>query len=188
MDLPNTNKERFLSHQKCAYHHSAVNMLTNLTQISKGVIPAIDTQLSNLNAKGATNNRKYLQIIIQAIIYLGRQGMPLRGHREKSGKLNYNETSVNEGNFKELLKSYCHLGGEETKVIFDNVPNNALYISTDIQNSIINICNNFIVEKLVTIVKKSAFFSVLADETTDISNQQQMSFYPYIKPGYLKNQ
>ncbi|CAK9289761.1 unnamed protein product [Gordionus sp. m RMFG-2023] len=88
-------------------------MLTNLTQIAKGMIPAIDTQLSNLKAKGAKNNRKYLQIIIQAIIYLGRQGMPLRGHREKSGKLDYNDTSVNEGNFKEFLKSYCHLGGDE---------------------------------------------------------------------------
>ncbi|CAK9289762.1 unnamed protein product, partial [Gordionus sp. m RMFG-2023] len=106
-------KEKFSSHEKCNYHQSSIKMLTNLTQIAKGMIPAIDTQLSNLKAKGAKNNRKYLQIIIQAIIYLGRQGMPLRGHREKSGKLDYNDTSVNEGNFKEFLKSYCHLGGDE---------------------------------------------------------------------------
>ncbi|CAK9291788.1 unnamed protein product [Gordionus sp. m RMFG-2023] len=168
-------KEKFSSHEKCNCHQNSIKMLTNLMQIAKGMIPAIDTQLSNLKAKGAKNNCKYLQIIIQAIIYLGRQGMPLRGHREKSGKLDYNDTSVNEDNFKELLKSYCHLGGDETKLIFDNVANNAIYISPDIQNEIINICNNLIVEKLIKIVNKSTFFSVLADETTDISNQQQMS-------------
>ncbi|CAK9292308.1 unnamed protein product [Gordionus sp. m RMFG-2023] len=76
-------KERFSFYQKCNYHQNSVNMLTNLTQTAKGVIPAIDTQLSNLKAKGATNNRKYLQIIIQAIIYLGKAGNAVKRPQRK---------------------------------------------------------------------------------------------------------
>ena len=48
---------------------------------------------------------------------------------------------------------------------------NSQYISPRMQNKIINICNDLILKRLVDSINRSRFFSVLADETTDISYQ-----------------
>ncbi|XP_065315206.1 52 kDa repressor of the inhibitor of the protein kinase-like [Gordionus sp. m RMFG-2023] len=44
-----------------------------------------------------------------------------------------------------------------------------------IQNEIIDVCNDLILRKVVANINKSPFFSVLADESTDISGIEQMS-------------
>ena len=45
----------------------------------------------------------------------------------------------------------------------------------EIQNEIISVCNELIMEQLVDSINRSRFFFVLADETTDISCQEQLS-------------
>lgn len=52
---------------------------------------------------------------------------------------------------------------------------NASYVSPKIQNEIISICNKLILEKLIVRIKKAEIFSVMCDETTDISTVEQMS-------------
>lgn len=44
-----------------------------------------------------------------------------------------------------------------------------------IQNEIIQSCNTILLRKLVNVINKSKCFSVLADETTDISTKEQLS-------------
>ena len=46
--------------------------------------------------KEVDENRRYLINIIETLIFLGRQGISFRGHRE-------NSVSLNKGNFLELL-------------------------------------------------------------------------------------
>ena len=41
-------------------------------------------------------NRQYLKNIVETLVFIGRQGISLRGHRE-------NEESLNKGNFLEFL-------------------------------------------------------------------------------------
>ena len=53
---------------------------------------------------------------------------------------------------------------------------NASYISKTSQNELIYCCGNFIKDALVEDIKESKFFSILADEASDCSNQEQMSF------------
>ena len=43
------------------------------------------------------------------------------------------------------------------------------------QNKIISICNDLILKRLVDSINRFRFFSVLADETTDISCQEQLT-------------
>ena len=43
------------------------------------------------------------------------------------------------------------------------------------QNEIISICNDLILKRLVDSINRSRFFSVLADETTNISCQEQLT-------------
>lgn len=49
------------------------------------------------------------------------------------------------------------------------------YISPCIQNEIISTCGDIILKKLVKEVNESRYFSVLADETTDISVKEQIT-------------
>jgi hypothetical protein len=51
----------------------------------------------------------------------------------------------------------------------------ALYVSWKIQNEILIVCNNLILKQLVKDINKSKAFTVLADETTDISNKDQLT-------------
>ena len=48
------------------------------------------------NKKIVDENREYVQNIVKTLIFLGRQGISLRGHHE-------NEVSLNRGKFLELL-------------------------------------------------------------------------------------
>lgn len=49
------------------------------------------------------------------------------------------------------------------------------YISPSIQNEIIGTCGDVILKKVVKEVNESGYFSVLADETTDISVVEQLT-------------
>jgi hypothetical protein len=48
------------------------------------------------------------------------------------------------------------------------------YLSPRIQNKIINICGDILLKKIVEKINLSKYFSVLADETTDISVCEQL--------------
>ncbi len=59
---------------------------------------------------------------------------------------------------------------------FEKAPKNATYRSKSVQNELIQCCADFIRNKLTTEIKKATYFSVLADEASDCSNKEQMSF------------
>ena len=52
---------------------------------------------------------------------------------------------------------------------------NASYISKTSQNDLISCCGQFITELVVRKIKENHFFSILADEASDCSNQEQLS-------------
>ena len=53
---------------------------------------------------------------------------------------------------------------------------NAKYLSPKIQNEIINICGSMIIEKIVSEVHESVPFSILADESPDVSAHEQCQY------------
>ncbi|XP_065321178.1 52 kDa repressor of the inhibitor of the protein kinase-like [Gordionus sp. m RMFG-2023] len=108
------------------------------------------------------------------MLEMGRQGLALRAHRISPGPLTLTSPSHNEGNFKELLKFLCNNNDNYLK-LFESSSKNATYLSPTIQNEIISICNQFILKEVSSKVKASPFFSVLADETSDIGNIEELS-------------
>jgi len=52
---------------------------------------------------------------------------------------------------------------------------NAIYTSPQIQNEIINISGTVIKDCIINDVKKAVAFSIMADETADISETEQLS-------------
>lgn len=79
----------------------------------------------------------------------------------------------NEGNFRAILK-YKTKDIESLKSHLESDTRNK-YLSPQIQNEIINICGDILTKKLVDKVNKSQCFSVMADETTDVSVSEQLT-------------
>lgn len=62
-----------------------------------------------------------------------------------------------------------------SKIIFKKAKKNALYTSPQIQNELINICGATIKDMIINDVKLAAAYSIMADETADISGKEQLS-------------
>lgn len=83
------------------------------------------------------------------------------------------ESNENEGNFRAILK-YKTKDIDYMKSYLETQSKNK-YISNRTQNEIIETCGDIILKKIVKIVNESGFFSVLVDETTDVSVKEQLT-------------
>jgi hypothetical protein len=90
-------------------------------------------------------NRQRLKPIIESIMFLGRQNIALRGHRDDGhlfsssffSDLSSKSTSItNEGNFRELLKFKISSGDTVLEQHLKSAHEKATYISYHIQNEL----------------------------------------------------
>lgn len=100
------------------------------------------------------------------------QNILLRGHRDDKFIISNNGDSdgniVNKGNFKALLKFRVDAGDKILEDHLLNAGHNATFISKTKHNELIQCCRDVIQKRIVKSVKASKFYSVTADETTDI--------------------
>ncbi|XP_017462320.1 PREDICTED: 52 kDa repressor of the inhibitor of the protein kinase-like, partial [Rhagoletis zephyria] len=75
----------------------------------------------------------------------------------------------------DLLKLTIHAGDSVLQQHFSESSARAKYTSPQIQNELINICGNIIREKIVSRAQKAIAYSILADESCDISGKEQLS-------------
>ena len=133
----------------------------------------IDNQLSNL----IKENRSKLKPIIETVIFLGRNGLPFRGHRDTSQYHpetgTYGEERV--GLFIECLSLRVKAGDTVLENHLKTCAKNASYVSKTTQNDLIKCCGDVILKRLAADIKNARYFSILADEARDSSNQEQMS-------------
>ena len=84
------------------------------------------------------------------------------------------DSCTNHGNFLALLHFRVQAGDQVLDEHLKTAAGNALYTSKTVQNEMITICGDIIREKLLKMVKKAGFFSVIADEATDVANDEQL--------------
>jgi predicted RNA-binding protein YlxR (DUF448 family) len=143
--------------------------------------------VSSQRANQVTDNRHRLKPIVETLIFLGRQNIPLRGHRDDGSLLDISESSVNEGNFRELLRFRVGAGDKVLENHLQTASSRATYISKRSQNSLLECCGKEILSRILQMVNESKFFSILFDETTDVSHTSQMSLIVrYIHEGCIR--
>ena len=82
-----------------------------------------------------------------------------------------------------LLESRISAGDTVLKDHFVNAPKNAMYISPDIQNQVIEVLGDHIRGKILRRVQKAQCFTIIADEVTDCSNKEQLCLaIRYVNP------
>lgn len=122
----------------------------------------VGTQLSKQYSINLVKNRRVLLKILSSIRYLARQALALRGHDNDE-----------DGNLLQLLK---HHGETDSGVLEWLDKKSSKYISPDSQNELIKIMSLRILRYLVAKFQKSKFVTVMIDETTDITNKEQVTF------------
>ena len=103
---------------------------------------------------------------IDCILFLLRQGLAFRGHNES-------ENSSNQGNFLELLRFLADHNEDIKDVVLKNVLENLKLTTPEIQKDIVTATSIETCNVIVTCLG-DAIFSVLIDESRDISTKEQM--------------
>jgi hypothetical protein len=146
----------FQAHQDSACHKTASAYQLIIPQC-RDVGELMDSQLTKRRA----TERKYLLKVIQCLRYLGRQGIALQG-------------SDGNDNLTQLLR----LLGTNDQNILNHLDGKTgyKYIHSDVQNEILNIMATLTLQEKLKVIQERRFFSIIADEGTDVSNKEQLSF------------
>ena len=105
--------------------------------------------------------RKYLLDVIRCLRYLARQGVALQGNNSND-------------NFTQLM---FLLGTKDENITAHlNRASGNKYTHHDIQNELLDIMARHVILSKLDDIRKNIFFSIMADEYTDISNKEQFSF------------
>ncbi|KAJ4432415.1 hypothetical protein ANN_21034 [Periplaneta americana] len=167
--------ETFNRHEKLQYHLNSVDTYTKLKSIEQGNEMPVSLQIDKARREQGNVNVQRILPIIKTVIFCGRQGIPLRGHKD-FGPFDFeNPPNHNEGNFRALLRERVDAGDDNLKSHLLVCGKNASYISWKTQNEIISACNYIIRSQIVVRVNEARCFAILADESVDVSGTEQFS-------------
>ena len=100
---------------------------------------------------------------MQNLCYLARQGLALRGHG-----------SVDNSNFTQLLQFRAH---DFREILTWMAKKTNKYTSATMQNECLEVMALYIVQKICSDLALNGFYTVMADECTDVSNKEQFTIY-----------
>ncbi|XP_042386457.1 zinc finger MYM-type protein 1-like [Zingiber officinale] len=126
----------------------------------------ISRRFDNFNDEQIATNRLRLKAHIHVVLLLALQGIPFRGHDEKS-------SSSNRGNFLEFLDVLSMYNDELSKAIA-KAPKNAKYTSHDIQKQILHV----LLMRVKNVIREEigvAKYCIIVDEARDESKREQVS-------------
>ena len=81
--------------------------------------------------------------------------------------------------FQNRIELALEFAPKNLKTLVKNASGNEQYRSKTVQNDAIQVFVENMKRKIVSEVKKSRYFTILADEASDISNKEQMSLVIY---------
>ncbi|XP_031327228.1 52 kDa repressor of the inhibitor of the protein kinase-like [Photinus pyralis] len=161
------------NHVSSQWHKESSVMAANFKSVKYGTQMDIVQQIDSSMAKQVKDNREKLLPIISTIVFCGTHDLALRGKESSSG------------NFVDLLKFRIHAGDRVLQQHLEYCPGNAKYTSVQVQNELIGICGQVLRKQMVDEVNKGYGFSILADETADISGKEQLSIgIRYVDSNY----
>ncbi|KAK4876297.1 hypothetical protein RN001_012719 [Aquatica leii] len=144
-------------HCNTEYHKRNTVLYHNFCMTHEGKTNSVVASINAADKKAIEENRRKLIPIIKTIILCGAQNIPLRGLRD-NGVIETTGSCSGEGNSKALLKFRVDAGDEVL----------ASHIKKCGRNAILT-------DKNLNKIKESKFFTIMADETTDLSVKEQLT-------------
>ena len=160
----------FLKHARCEFHVTAMVMWSEYKAMKVSNSGSVLQLQSEAYAKQVSENRRYVKAVAEVLLLTATQNIAQRGHREHNLSV-----EDNPGNFRKILDLVVRHDVELSNRFFDGVVITR-YTSKEIQNEILFTMADMVREQIVEEVKQSVYFSVLVDETKDVSRREQLSF------------
>ena len=115
-------------------------------------------------------NRNIMSSLFKTVLFCGRNNIALRGKRDDDPT---NESL--QGNFQALLYFRVDSGDTVLQEHLKTSARNVTYVSKTIQNEMINTVGKYLTDQITREVRESKYFSLIADEATDVSNKENRS-------------
>ena len=149
--------DRFSTHERSELHKAAV---LALPAVSKGT--PISSRLNAQRQREINDARHSLSMIFSTLRSLAVQGLAIRGKNDESS------------NFRQLL----HLRAQDSPILHKwlFLPQKYKWLSPNITNEILEGMAHATLRELCSEIKNGKFYSIMMDETTDISCKEQISF------------
>ena len=145
--------ERFLEH-KTSDCHKDYKKLLDTAEDEVDVGEQMSDSLVNEKAK----NRQMFLTILQNVQFLARQGLAFRGKEDQ-------------GNFDQLVKLSSKIDPRITSWIGKK---RNKYLHSDSRNEILKLMVFTMLRDITKNINDNVFFSIMADEATDSSNNEQL--------------
>lgn len=147
--------QRFQSHEQSDFHKSCC---AKKMAISKGV------NIQSLMSKSKENEMKSARVsllrMISSLRYLMSQGLAIRGHTDQNS------------NYRRLLE----LVAEDNPDLASWLSRSKYrWLSHDVTNELGSIMTECISKQLIKALKDSPYYSIIIDETSDVSQHEQVS-------------
>ena len=133
-------------------------------------------QIETASTTEMNERREYLKRVVAVTSMLGKQGIPFRGHDESL-------ESHDEGNFLKcmvLLKQFDPFLQRYTP------PSNSTYLSSASQNEMIECCSQEVTAAIVSEIRESGMYAIMADEARDGKTEQLALCVRYITEKTVK--
>ena len=151
--------QKFSKHERSACHRHAGDLILSKTG-------DVADMLSTAHAKEIADNRRALCTILSTLCFLARQGLPLRGNYVSD------DGSESSSNFMQLLQ----LRTEDVRVLATWLQKSQdRFTSPMIQNELLEIMPMTVLRKIAGKIAGKQF-SIMVDETTDVSNTEELVF------------
>ena len=130
------------------YHLEAIEKAQTFRKVMENKQIPVNQQLAKIQALTVAKNKEKLKSIVETVIFCGRQGIALRGHRDDHTYLN-DLQHTNPGNFIALLDFRIKSGDAVLADHLKSCGGNAFYTSKTIQNQLIAICGKIILSSIL---------------------------------------
>ena len=121
------------NHSKLVYHRDAVQSAEVLKTSVENPASRIDVMISSSLQSRMAENKHILRQIVRAVLFLAKQGLAFRGHKEDI------DSQKNPGNFLALLSAFAETDSVLHAHLHQPRAKNATYLSPTSQNDIINV-------------------------------------------------
>ena len=136
-------------------------------EVNKENHTIINDCLNSTRCQQIQLNRHYIKCVAEVTLLCCCLEIGLRGHDES-----YN--SVNKGNFREIIQLVAN-HDPVIKQRLEHGPQNVTYLSPDIQLDLLQVMGDMVRNSITEDVHKAGYYSLLADESKDISKTEQMA-------------
>nr|XP_016486156.1 PREDICTED: zinc finger MYM-type protein 1-like [Nicotiana tabacum] len=156
-------KNRLDMHGSSSIHNQAKRKCEDLLKQKQSIQTSFDRQSTQTKLEYKIR----LKASIEVVRLLLNQGLAFRGHRE-------DESSLNKGNFLEILSWYAESCDKIRDLVLKKAPKNDQLTSLKIQKDIIIACKIETVKAIMNDLNGD-FFALLVDESCDVSRKEQLA-------------